>query len=509
MWKSFNDKINNTPPLYFVLGWWWAQLFTASELSLRLFSSIGLALSSLIIWRTLRRTYSFWGTSLAVIIPFCGSPLVYYQNSEARMYGLYLIVTALGLVLYDNINKKEKPGYDLLIANVLVHAAFIQTHLHGVFFSGAILVSFMARDWYFKQYRPMVYLSIVVGWLSFLLYLPTFLVQADAGNPRTWIYLPTLRDLVDTLTLFEYSSRQWLIPFPFAYKTWGKLAAFVTATGLSVWFFTATLKKVTRSSWKSPAKYLKEESSVSLLILAYAFLAVPVFVWCISYIIKPVFMDRYLMPVILSWTIMLAQLFSQFIELSKKWEHSNAQRQWQTWLPTLRTTGLIVLAAGFLAIPVVRGKFRWQEGRPGSNDNKFGYESLPIVINYSNEFLKLLQYSPQRDRYRFVQHWPSAVDTTSGLFPPQEYKHLEALKRRLPHHFKNQIIQSNEFLKTTKRFLVFNKTDYAKTATTKPTIENAQRPQWFNKVIKNNPNYKVTKLGSLNSYWYVHLVEAK
>ena len=33
MMVAFHDKLNNTPALYFILGWLWAIVFSASELS--------------------------------------------------------------------------------------------------------------------------------------------------------------------------------------------------------------------------------------------------------------------------------------------------------------------------------------------------------------------------------------------------------------------------------------------------------------------------------------------
>jgi hypothetical protein len=506
MWGSFNDKINNTPPLYFILGWVWAKLFSPSELSLRLFSSIGLALSCCIIWTTLRRTYSFVAASIGVLVPFCTSTLVLYQNSEARMYGLYMIVAAVGLLLYDTINRREKPGATLLVTNALIHAAFIQTHLHGLFFSGAILASFIAADWYVNRFRPAVYISIVVGWLSFLLYLPAFLIQVDAGTPRTWIYLPSLRDLADTLTLVEYGSMQWDTLLPTTRRTWLRLAILLSILAVSVWIFARSLAKTPRITEKERST---DRQTISTMVLAYAFLAVPVFVWCISYLIKPVFMDRYLMPVIISWAIILAQLVTyaaQFVHRSGLLATLNLTPSRRSLVGGVLFVGLALYSLG---APIKNAVARHQEQFPGLNDTRFGYESLPVVVTFSNDFLKRLYYSPNRDKYRFIQHLPSALDESSGLFPPQEYKHLDALKRRYPDYFNNQIIQSADFLKNTKRFLVLNSKKYARKISTDPLPGNLQQPQWFTQVIQANPAYKVTELGEIDDYWKVHLVEAR
>jgi hypothetical protein len=49
MLLAFHDKINNTPILYFLLGWLWNKPFGSSELSLRLFSFMGMSMSLLLL----------------------------------------------------------------------------------------------------------------------------------------------------------------------------------------------------------------------------------------------------------------------------------------------------------------------------------------------------------------------------------------------------------------------------------------------------------------------------
>src|ERR1700745_2801257 len=73
MLSAFHDKINAGPPLYFLVGWIWARIFGASELSLRLISCIGMSAALWLIWATLRRTYGFWSTSICGFFVFCSS----------------------------------------------------------------------------------------------------------------------------------------------------------------------------------------------------------------------------------------------------------------------------------------------------------------------------------------------------------------------------------------------------------------------------------------------------
>jgi hypothetical protein len=103
MLGAFHDKINNSPPLYFLLGWLWTSGFGSSPLSLRLFSSAGIGLATFVTWLTLRSVYDFRSASIGTLTVFCSSKIILYQNAEARMYGMYLAIASL-LILQFQIN---------------------------------------------------------------------------------------------------------------------------------------------------------------------------------------------------------------------------------------------------------------------------------------------------------------------------------------------------------------------------------------------------------------------
>src|SRR6266513_4889140 len=108
MLVAFHDKINSAPPLYFILGWVWANIFGASELSLRLLSCLGICAGLLLMWVTLRRTFGFFPTAIGVLSVFCSLKIVLEQNVEARMYGLFVGLCALGFFLSDSAARKTE-----------------------------------------------------------------------------------------------------------------------------------------------------------------------------------------------------------------------------------------------------------------------------------------------------------------------------------------------------------------------------------------------------------------
>jgi hypothetical protein len=491
MMGAFHDKINSTPPLYFFLGWLWARIFGSTELSLRLFSSIGICIAFTVVWITLRQTYSFLSTSFGTLAVFCTSSIILSQNSEARMYGLFLAVCSLGLLQYDFLNRSlNKIQWHSLFINGCIHGAIVQTHLFGIFYSGAILFAQILRDRYFDIFKHRVYLSIILGWLPLIFYVPSFLNQADVGYPRSWISNPSVNDLISLLSP----------SFPL-FLGFNVLLLIIWLGGLN---FILVGKENFRGYKRSPQNHKAE---ISLVIFAYSFLAVPIFVWFLSRTIKPIFIDRYMIPTTISWSILLTYFSSRIIFLDHGKKYPNLKSSSFLFKEITRRTILLVAIVALLFNPLKISISTSKEQLPGFNDSKYGYENLPIVTQFSHDFVKRFFYSPQWDRYFFILDWEAALDNESGLFPPQEYKHLDALKRNYSKYFSNHIIQSENFLETHPRFLVLDYLNYHKKCSLERKPKNFHCPQWLEKRILSNSSYKVTELGEIDEDRKLLLVE--
>ncbi|MFO1463177.1 MAG: glycosyltransferase family 39 protein [bacterium] len=481
MMVAFSDKLNITPPLYFILGWVWVQMVGATELSLRIFSSLGLSMAFFIVWITLRRHYGFLAASLGALIAFCFSSLVVYQNAEARMYGLFLLLCSLALLQYDVINKSSKPSVGMILINGVVHAGIVSTHLYGIFYSGAILVAFVLRDRFFKKVRPKVYLVILLSWASAIPYLPAFIQQSDSGRPRSWIPVPRIFELLFSYGLTEDSIVQVILFF----------VLIIFCLGILL-----------QDKKNRPAYASSFEARISLFIFALAILAVPIFAWTISLVVKPIFLNRYLIPGVLGWAILVAQAFS--------WLEGYFQKSSQVWRGTLLnfgqkflSFGLPLLFVALMSSQVIRAVDQVKEPRPGSGDQMYGYADLAIVVSFSHDFLKRYHYATDRGRYFFVLDWQSALDVASGVFSPNEYKNMDALSRNYSNIFQNHIVQVGDFLKNNPRFLLLDDLDFDREC----SAEDFHCPRWFEVRVKNNPDYRVTPLGALEGRQLL-LVEA-
>jgi hypothetical protein len=498
MLTAFHDKINNTPFLYFLTGWFWDKIFGSTELSYRLFSSLGICVALGAVWVTLRRTYNFWPTTIGTLGVFCTSDIILSQNAEARMYGLFLAVCALAFLIYDQFCRKNDSSYKLLILNTCIHIAILHTHLFGAFYSGAILLALIITDKIFNIFRPKVYLSVILSWFTIILYLPSFFNQADAGKPRTWMPVPTLNDLIDFLNL--------------------STSSFIRLTIVVFLVFISALQFLIENSDVNKSNLPKQHhpdvrSEISLLIFAFSFILSPVLIWIISRTLKPIFWERYMIPSALGYAILLTFVSSRLLLIPS---FSNL------FMDSLHTrrkiirlfvvfSGLIMIAF-LLFTPIQNAKRYVTETIPGFQDSSLGYSELPIVMQSSGKFLEREFYSPVRDRYFIILDWEAAVNIKSGVWATQEFKHLTALKRNFPMRFKN-IQTTREFLDKYNRFLVIMDNDPSIKCPLVPlglemarTWEGMHCPQWMEMRIFNNAHYKVSFLKKDDTF-PIYLVE--
>ncbi|TFI54878.1 hypothetical protein BLD44_007770 [Mastigocladus laminosus UU774] len=480
MLAAFHDKINNTPPLYFILGWLWVRVFGSTEISLRLFSSIGICIAAVIVWLILRKSYNFLSTSIGVVSVFCSSNIVIYQNSEARMYGLFTALCALGLLQYTVLNKTSKDiNWKYLLPNICVHAAIVNTHLFGLFYSGAILLSLIIRDNYLKCFRIRIYISIFLSWFSLVIYIPSFINQSDAGYPRSWIPIPSLNDLTNLLN-FSSSSFINLILLLLLFIHFIIYAIFCKKYNL------------TYSSNLINQDNKRKKEITPFLLIAFIFITTPILIWVISHTFKPILVDRYMIPSALGWSILLCQISSYVIIKPKflKTKFSQLQKTYKFII----TVWLVIVFVLLITAPINYAINVPKEKLPEPNIQKTNYNILPVVVQSSHDFLKIFHYSPQRKKYFFILDWESAVDIRSGNFGSQEYKHLDAFRRNYPDIFQENIVESENFLNRNKKFLVLDYTYYIKDC----NFNEFHCPQWLEIRVNNNPDYKITVLDNID-----------
>ncbi|MBD2343411.1 glycosyltransferase family 39 protein [Anabaena subtropica] len=475
MIAAWSDTFNQAPPLYFILGWLWSKIFGATEVSLRLFSSLTLCLAFIIIWITLRRTYDFWSTVIGTTSVFCLSTLVLYHNAEVRMYGLFTAFCALGFLLYDIIIRRKNISSKILVLNTIIHGLIVLTHLYGGFYSAAILIATFIRDKYLNKIRVNVYLSIICGWLFLFPLLPLMINQSN--NHAKWIASISLVQVIN-----------YLIFTP-------KFALFILTLLIISIFLNIIHPSIANKNRQSEYNF---QSDFHLLILAVMFMAVPVITWFITQTVKPIFGERYIIPTItIGWTILLSYLCTKIFPYLNNIENLFFDKN--------KTQCILVLTLSFLLI-IYPLKYATRDveailpnsylTKPGIEDERFGYTALPIATEAGHNFLPRFYYSPKSERYFHILDWETALNNKESAFATGDYTHMSALKRHYP--FINSV-QSRDFLTENTRFLVLN--------------EPKNVISWFEERIQNTSLYKITLLGKVDGgYGYpleLFLVESK
>lgn len=490
MWAAFQEPINNSPFLYFGLGWLWAQAFGASELSLRLFSSFGFATAAMCIWMVLRPVYGFWPGALALFSVFCTSELVFAQNAEARMYGLFVALAAAATYFYHRMYLTGRPSTSLLALNTLVHAALVHTHLFGLFYSAGVAASFavatVLRDGFVMRRLVIswpVFGSFAAAWSTFVLYLPAFFAQAEAGRPYSWLPRPAFEDLLPLLT--------------------NGSGAFFRPEALVIIVLLVALCAVLDAQHEANGS-LPHRKDRHLLWLALVLAALPAAVWAVSIVARPIFFDRYLMPSLLAWVILIAHVLARALR-----DEAVAP------LLAPRNIALGTFLLGLLCVPVVEARSYWGWQMPGRQDNAaFGRADLPIVVQSSHDFLERHFYAREQDQYVFVLDWKVTNTPASGRFGIQEYKHMEAYRHAFPDRFDDQIVNAEAFLAEHDEFLILSHADYTRSCTIgirgvrRALVHGISCPQWAAWLVK-DPRYAVREIAVDARHAYLHVMRRR
>ena len=281
MLQVCRDTLNTAPPLYFLLGWLFVQIFGVNATLLRLFSSLAITGVALILWRILRPRYGIIPATVGICVALL-IPEIFSQNGQIRFYGLYLFFVAITLERFARaIDAPDRSPRLVLLENCLVHFALLFTHTLGVLYSACLLLTMVLT-----RRRSPIFLAycagVVMAWVLFgVTWGGVTLHQQAMFHGYTWIPKPSLEIashiLFSTSTLIFYS------------------VSIALLYGLRVLW--ERFRPVPDSA----------VTTVSPLVLAGSlFVILPT---AITYIIScysaSFFLDRYLIPHALGWAVLL------------------------------------------------------------------------------------------------------------------------------------------------------------------------------------------------------------
>jgi hypothetical protein len=196
----------------------------------------------------------------------------------------------------------------------------------------------------------------------------------------------------------------------------------------------------------------------------------------VSHIVRPIFLDRYLIPTVIGLVMLTAELLtlSDAIRTNLRGSLSLSGRIFLICTPL---PILILFVTAFLkpepnsALEAVRSLDK----------------SLPVVCDNGNDFAEMLSGQNGRGtKFVYVLDWPTALDPKSPRGDVTEY-HLMEKWKQLGYH-SGSISQSEDFLRQTPAFYVFN----------------VQGEQWFANRIWGHAGYTAEKIGVFQGH--KHLV---
>jgi uncharacterized membrane protein len=195
-------KRDGAPPLYYVMLHYWILAFGTSDLAARSLSGVLSCATFPFAWIAGRR---LGGRTVAigVVLILASSPFAVRYATENRMYALVAFLTAAGLVALQRAF--ERPAVGNLVAIALTSSLLLYSQYWALYLLGVVVV------WLAFQFRwgpasrrrgaGAALLAVLVGGVTFLPWLPTFLYQSKhTGTP--WAVPADFAALVNAVSSF-------------------------------------------------------------------------------------------------------------------------------------------------------------------------------------------------------------------------------------------------------------------------------------------------------------------
>ena len=443
------DTIRNggetNPPLYFILEWLVARGFGTGETAMRMLSAAGTSLSAVVVFFTLRRVVGSRNAALAVGLVFGLSRGVYEYLLWARYYGIFLLLAALMASLFVRINSAETLRRRDVGFVFLVHAAMVYLHLFGALFSGMFLVAQLAMDWLRGRWRWPLVGAVAAAWATFLFWAPALAKQFSVTSSGTWTPRMPFGLFVDEPAMQTPLATVLLL-----------VAALAVLTSLA--------RRVEGIPTAPGAEW------TALLVLALAWMTVPVATWAISQVRQPIYMQRYVAPCIVALTLIVAVGLWAVGRLPRP--DSVLAGRVPGWLPRLAEAGIL---GGCLIFQPLRASQDPQRPAAAFADQDFGHPNVPIAFEDSMDFLPRAYYGKGREYLLLID--PDAAAASTGYFTKQMDRLFSPFRA---HHPELKVRYPQELPTESEGFLVVH----------------AAHAETFEWILKHRPGFQAERLGA-------------
>ncbi len=288
------------PPLYYLLLQGWAHIFNSWDVILRLLSA--LLMGGAVLFGGMLSKKLFGKREALFVLPFlilC--PMLLRYGFELRMYSLAaLIGVAATYVLVCAVGAKNtKKRLVLYIIYALLVAAGMYTHYYMALLWMAHFVWLVWQSIKNKQpvFRSQWFMAYVISVILFIPWMPAFINQFMGGVLASVVQPMTIENLIGVLS------------FTFLYKPVWQLNAL---DSLLVVFVASAIGM---SIYKAYKKLTQSAKEGYVMVLMYTI--VPIAVLTIVGLIRPMYLERYMVPIIIGGFIALGVAFSKLTESKK------------------------------------------------------------------------------------------------------------------------------------------------------------------------------------------------
>ena len=354
LWIIQNSSFD--PPLYYLLLHFWMNLFGQSEIAVRSLSFVGFALATYVAGLISERLFTKKWLHWLIPLLFFFNPMLLYYAFEARAYGWYIFFATLTIYAYI------KKDWKLFIIGSILG---FYNHLYSLLVPAICLIQYvlLEKKGFFRKQTmlkdPMTRSLIIIA-LAIIPWLIRFLFVAHKFS-STWYYAVDFHLIKSVLgnMYVGYEGTPWFL--------------WETTTWLSIVFL---LFSVVALIPKATRKHV-------LLFLGIVYIPL-VSVIGVSFI-KPLFVNRYLLPVTIAQIFVIGYALAAFRSKYIQW----------------------VLAAGILLSTI--GFTFWYSNQHSKMDIRTPFLEINALINehdviFADDpiiFLETMYYAKNRTRVYF------------------------------------------------------------------------------------------------------------
>lgn len=274
-------SVSFEPPVYYILLHMWIKLFGTNEIAVRSLSLVGFALATIVVISWSEKLFKNPWLRCFVPLFFFLNPMLLYYAFEVRTYGWYIFFATLSLFAY------WQRRWALYIAATILG---FYTHTYMIFVPIAQAVHWIGTHYFLRIGWKKLYKTlwsdpfVRVSLINTLFILPWIAkIMRDIGKLKSSWYFPVDFHLVASVLgnmFLGYEGTPWYF--------WGYTAALSV---ILIVLFLIALKK-------------KESRKTTLLFLSMIFVPLTMVIG-VSFV-KPLFVNRYLIPVTIAEVFLIA-----------------------------------------------------------------------------------------------------------------------------------------------------------------------------------------------------------